>query len=400
MAQRSVPLREETVRNIEGASGDLMTAAHRHLDVRLEWYKVLAAQERSWVGLIAQSGISTFVAWCRNDSHPSRLTADVFGAAPRELTRSITLAQTVDLVRSIVEVVEDQVVALAAPGDEAALRLAVLLYSREVAFATAQVYAAAAEARGAWDARLESLVVDAVLRGEADDEMMSRATALGWGDLGPVSVVVGGRPPGATDSAVERIRAAAARARLESLIAVQGRHLVVILGGTGSAGTLADGLRTLLPHFADGPVVIGPSVPRLFAAGRSARAALTGIRAAPAWPGVPRPVLADDLLPERVLLGDQPARHQLVERVYRPLQRAGGSLLETATVYLHQGRGIEATSRALYVHSNTVRYRLGRIAELIGYDLADPREAHVVQMALTLGALGATGSRWRPRDQE
>lgn len=400
VAQQTVSLREETVRNIERASGDLMTAAHRHLDVRLAWYKALPAQERSWVGLIAQSGISTFVAWCRDQSHPSRLTAEVFGAAPRELTRSITLAQTVDLVRSIVEVVEDQVVDLATPGDEAPLRLAVLLYSREVAFATAQVYANAAEARGAWDARLESLVVDAVLRGEADDEMMSRATALGWGDLGPVTVVVGGRPPGGTDSAVERIRLAATRARLESLIAVQGRRLVVILGGKGSADAVLDGMPTLLPHFADGPVVIGPSVPRLFAAGRSARAALTGMRAAPAWPGAPRPVLADDLLPERVLLGDLPARHQLVERVYRPLQRAGGSLLQTATVYLHEGRGIEAAGRALYVHPNTVRYRLGRIAEIIGYDLSDPREAHVVQLALTLGTLGAAGPRWRPRDRD
>ena len=44
-----------------------------------------------------------------------------------------------------------------------------LRYSREIAFAAAEVYARAAEARGAWDARLEALVVDALLRGEADD---------------------------------------------------------------------------------------------------------------------------------------------------------------------------------------------------------------------------------------
>ena len=49
------------------------------------------------------------------------------------------------------------------------LREALLVYAREIAFATAQVYAQAAEARGAWDARLESLVVNAVLSGEADE---------------------------------------------------------------------------------------------------------------------------------------------------------------------------------------------------------------------------------------
>ncbi len=58
---------------------------------------------------------------------------------------------------------------MAAPGDESILREALLVYAREIAFATAQVYAQAAEARGAWDARLESLVVNAVLSGEADE---------------------------------------------------------------------------------------------------------------------------------------------------------------------------------------------------------------------------------------
>ena len=37
--------------------------------------------------------------------------------------------------------------------------------SREVAFATAHAYASYAESRGAWDARLEALVVDALVRG-------------------------------------------------------------------------------------------------------------------------------------------------------------------------------------------------------------------------------------------
>lgn len=390
MAPHQVTLREETVRTIERATGDLMTAAQAHLDAHLAWYRALPAQERSWVGSIAQSGIAAFVAWCRDSSHPTRLTADIFGDAPRELARSITLGQTVDVVRAVVEVVEDHAVELAAPGDEADLRLAVLLYSREVAFATAHVYAGAAEARGAWDARLESLVVDAVLRGEADEEMASRAAALGWGELGPVAVVAGARPARSSDTAIEAIRAAAARVGLEALIAVQGRRLVVIVGGRTDA---PDPMAALAAHFGPGPVVVGPSVPRVFAAGRSARAALSGLRAAPAWPQAPRPVLADDLLPERALIADGQARQLLVGRVYTPLATAGGALLETAQTYLHGGRGIEATARALYVHANTVRYRLTRIAQVTGYDLTVPREAHVVTVALALGALGDSPAR-------
>ena len=47
------------------------------------------------------------------------------------------------------------------------LRDAVLRYSREIAFAAARVYAGVAEIRGAWDARLEALVVDVLVRGRA-----------------------------------------------------------------------------------------------------------------------------------------------------------------------------------------------------------------------------------------
>jgi DNA-binding PucR family transcriptional regulator len=152
----------------------------------------------------------------------------------------------------------------------------------------------------------------------------------------------------------------------------------------------------LASHFAEGPIVIGPTVPHLFAAGRSARAALTGLSAARAWPEAPRPVLADDLLPERVLVGDVPARRMLIDRVYRPLTASGGALFETASVYLDGGGGLEATARVLFVHPNTVRYRLGRIATVTGYDLSQPREAHVVRLALALGRLAEPTPRaWR-----
>lgn len=43
--------------------------------------------------------------------------------------------------------------------------MGIVQYSREIAFGVAEVYARAAEAQGGWDARLEALVVDAVIRG-------------------------------------------------------------------------------------------------------------------------------------------------------------------------------------------------------------------------------------------
>jgi hypothetical protein len=382
-----------TQRSIELSAAPLSTAANKHMDTHYDWYRELSAEDRSWVGLVAQAGIAAFIAWYRDPSDTPQLSVDVFGTAPRELTRSISLVQTLDLVRSVVDVVEDEVAQLAAPGDEQNLREAVLRYSREVAFAAAEVYAGAAEARGAWDARLESLVVDAVLRGEADDSMQSRASALGWGSVSHVSVIAGVSPSGNAAEVVDLIRRGATRLKVESLAAVQGQRLVVILGGledpSPTVGALAQ-------YFGDGPIVIGPTVPHLFAAGRSARAALSGLGAARAWPDAPRPVLADELLVERVLAGDATARRVMIDRIYRPLSTAGRALYETATTYLDGGRGLESTARVLFVHPNTVRYRLGRISVVTGYDLSQPREAHIVRLAIALGRLSESSQReWR-----
>ena len=122
---------------------------------------------------------------------------------------------------------------------------------------------------------------------------------------------------------------------------------------------------------------------------RSARAALSGHSAAPAWPKSPRPVLSDDLLAERALLGDLPARAMLVSRVYAPLAASGGgNLLETAAAFLDGANGVEGTARALIVHPNTVRYRLAGITKVIGYDLTDAHDAQTVRIALAFSRLG------------
>jgi DNA-binding PucR family transcriptional regulator len=382
-----------TRRRIEQGMPELARLATARMEASLPWYRALSAQDRSWVGLVAQAGIGAFLAWFREPGGVLEITADVFGTAPRELTRSVTLRQTLDLVRTVVDVVEDQVDALAAPGDEQMLREAVLRYSREVAFAAAEVYAQAAESRGAWDARLESLVVDAVLRGEADDALQSRAAALGWDAQTDVVVVAGQASSGAAAEVVESLRQHARRLDVDALAAVQGGRLVAVLGGVDEPLQTASALDRC---FAPGPVVVGATVPHLFAAGRSARAALAGLVAARAWPEAPRPVLADDLLPERVLAGDTPARRALVDRVHRPLLDARGSLLDTVATYLETGGSLEASARILFVHPNTVRYRLRRAAETCGYDVMQPRDAHVVRVALALGRLSDAPRRPGP----
>ena len=373
-----------TRRTVRRKGGDLATASTRRLEERHGWYARLSARERSWVGLVAQAGIANFIDWL-NGIEPAD-TRTIFGAAPRELTSTISLAQTLELARTVVEVVEERVEDLAHPGDVTDLRIAVLRYSREIAFGAALVYAQAAEQRGAWDARLESLVIDAVMRGEVDESIRTRAAALGWDGVSNIVVLVGNSPhsPDGDDpaGAVGTVHRTAQRLDFPALAGVQGTRLVAVVGDVTDPRERADALTDC---FADGDLVHGPLVEDLSEGAVSAHAAVAGHVAAPGWPGRPRPVAADDLLAERAVAGDPLARAALIDTVAGALEEHP-SLLETARTHL-DSPGLEATARALIVHVNTVRYRLGRITDVIGYDLTDPHEAFTVRIALTLGTI-------------
>ena len=384
------PPTEATLRRLERSSGSLATRAVARMDDELPWFRSMPADRRSWVTLVAQAGIASLVEWCRNPGRPPRLTGDVFGAAPRELVRVVALKQTVDLIKVTVDVLEDHVGSVAEPGDEDALHLAVLQYSREVAFATAHIYASFAENRGAWDARLEALVVDALVRGERSEELSGRAAALGWANATPVMVLVGATPTGGDDPSAA-VRKAARAVRCEVLVGVHAEQLVVVLGRDedleGAAERISD-------EFGEGPVVMGPVVDGLGRAGESAAVALAGLRAARAWPEAPRPVAADALLAERALDGDPLARAALHDRVTAPLRAAGGEVLETVRAVLNSGGNLEASARAIFVHPNTVRYRLKRAAELTGLSATDPRGSWTLQVALALSELDRDRSLW------
>lgn len=376
--------RAAIARRLTAASGAMTTVAVGEMDRRHDWFRELSADHRSWVGLVAQAGIDGFVHWFA-EPHKVDVRADIFGSAPRKLARAISLQQTVELVRTTIEVVESQIQEVMPRSDRPHLQAAINTYSREVAFAAAEVYARAAEQRGNWDLRLEALVVDSVLRNETDETVLSRASTLGWSSRQPVAVVIG--PVAGESRGLDEVRRRAQRHRLEVLAAHQGERLVLIIGGTlddDDAAVSAAG--DLVGLFGAGPVVVGPVVPGLAEASRSARAAVSGLRAVAGWPDAPRPVSSEDLLPERALAGDGHARRALVDDVHAHLVDHP-DLIDTLSALLESGGSIEATARALFVHANTVRYRLKRISEVVGFSPTDPRDAYVLRLALTLGRL-------------
>lgn len=378
-----------TLERLRANIGVLSSTMLTELESTLPWYARLSADERSSLGLVAQNGIAAFVAWYENPSSPTWVLSDVFGTAPTELTRSISLQRALSLIRTVVQVVENKVPELAEPEQQADLRVAVLRYSREVAFAAADVYARAAENRGAWDTRLEALAVDGILRGENPDALQSRMAALGWSVNGNFTIMVGMAPQEANAVFLATLRRAAGRFATDVMVGIQGDRLILVLGEVVNPESAYLRLSEL---FAAGPVVYGPLASSLGEATASAKAAFAGMAVARGWTAAPRPVSADDLWPERVIGGDESARRALLTNIYRPLVSASNGLVETLSSYLQLGHSLEAAARDLFVHSNTVRYRLRRVCDVTGWDPLIPREAFVLQTALVVGRL-ATGGK-------
>ena len=91
-------------------------------------------------------------------------------------------------------------------------------------------------------------------------------------------------------------------------------------------------------------------------------------------------------LADVVLMADDVARSDLRDRVLRPLAdlrpSAAEKLTDTLRAWLlHQGRREEIAS-ALFVHPQTVRYRLGQLRELYGDRLDDPTFVRDASIAL------------------
>jgi len=125
-----------TWRRVDGATTRLSRAALRRME-ELPWFAALPPQQRADVGLVVQAGLAAFSSWLRDVDRPPSPEPAVFAAAPRELARSVSLKQTVQLIRVAVGVLEEEAPRLAAPGEEAQLADHVLRYSREIAFAAA-----------------------------------------------------------------------------------------------------------------------------------------------------------------------------------------------------------------------------------------------------------------------
>lgn len=96
------------------------------------------------------------------------------------------------------------------------------------------------------------------------------------------------------------------------------------------------------------------------------------------------------LLP--AVLADDEVGDEMVRRYVAPLDdgQGGPDVLETVRQYLANHMKVDVTASALFVHENTVRYRLRRFEDITGADLRDPSSAIEVWWGLQRSRI-ATG---------
>jgi PucR-like helix-turn-helix protein len=187
-------------------------------------------------------------------------------------------------------------------------------------------------------------------------------------------------------------RSVAPLAVAETDLAQVGRRLstdalVAPVDATGCALVSGGTARAELERATDGvTAALGPTVPRaeLPSAWSLAAAALRAAEAgAIEADGLAE---ADRHLPAILLFDSGGLGERLADRRLEPLEdltrAARARMEETALAYVQHGGNAAAMARALHLHPQTIRYRLGRLREVFGEALDDPDGRFELELAL------------------
>jgi purine catabolism regulator len=151
------------------------------------------------------------------------------------------------------------------------------------------------------------------------------------------------------------------------------------------------------PRTAIGPVVA------IASAGRSLRSARQALVLADRERTGERPLVAEELVLERLLAAVGDGRHliDLVDEQLGVLLRAprAETLLRTLEAYLGSGCSKAATARVLHLRRQSVHQRLTRISALLGQDFDSPRRQTALRLALAAWHLRDVTAAGPPRRQ-
>lgn len=244
-------------------------------------------------------------------------------------------------------------------------------------------YRSALETEVRRDGQRRAVLVGAVLGGDVgeSDELWRSAGVLGMGRHG-VFVVVSAECPAAGAEALRDVEAVLRRKNLTSAWCLASDFQDGLVQLRPEVGV--DALVELLRELAPGRVGVSATFDRLTSAPDALREARTACIA-----GTPRSagVVRFDAQPLPVLLATAPLQSEALARsvlgkVLDLPEEDRRMLIQTARVWLACAGSTSTAAKELHLHRNTVRYRLRRVEQLTGRDLAHPASTAEVYVAL------------------
>jgi hypothetical protein len=244
----------------------------------------------------------------------------------------------------------------------------VFAYIDELSAAAVAGHTDETETTGRVRQRLLERVAALLLEGASDEELVTAAEQAGWTPPTTLSAVL------VPESQVRPVlgRVSAATIHAAEVPGLEEGALLLVPDAHGRRRT------TLLRALRDRGSIAGPAVPWLQARAsvdRALRARELGIE-----------LDTEAELPRLVLHADESALADLRARALAPLDslkpNAREKLYETLRAWLlHQGRRDDVAA-ALFVHPQTVRYRMGQLRDLYGDELDDPDTVLALTLAL------------------
>lgn len=374
---------QELAKIIKENQSNWATSIVSQLEETEPWFKTTDPSHRAWLTLITQRGINAFADWLEGIPNQFSTASFFENEAPRDLALSISFEQIVSVTQKIFTFVENELLNILKQSDQLSVQVQLLRFSRDVAFATALAYARAAEVRSAWDARLESKIIDSLVAEENFKEIELNAAGLGWNEVRNIFTIVGNKPNKNSALAVAEIHRAAKNQGLLSIAGVRGEMLIVLVSNSKNP---ENSTRYFSPRFGEGSLVYGRMVENFKDVSLSTKEAIAGYRAKSALSSSERVISANDLLPERAINSDPLAQNELIE-LFKKIQDTDPHWLNTLEVFFEAGGSLEATARKLHIHVNTVRYRFKGIEQTIGLSPTKPRDNYCLQVAISLGRL-------------
>ncbi|MGM1059536.1 PucR family transcriptional regulator [Saccharothrix sp. Mg75] len=231
----------------------------------------------------------------------------------------------------------------------------------------------------------------------AGGDLAARVAAVGWDPDAPLRVVAASTSGGRGERAGTGYAAALLD---EVLAAVTPRFLVAAVGdevyALAPAGPWVEdvrtALRTLEPGLGTTRVLVGISSPVGHAGLRgAAEEASHARRLGERRTGRTRVVAGEEIAFHQLLLAGVPEelRGSLRRRLLGPVidydDEHGSDLLGTLRVFLDCSGSWTTAAGLLHVHVNTLRYRVGRVEDLLGADLSNFAERVDLYLALQAG---------------